>query len=166
MLVFSSALRMWSLGPKGWPRQKPAYRSRIGPAFSANCGSRGKIRYSYCQGLRASVGRMRQTVLRLMGLPRAAWARVVRSASDWRLKGLSVCATTSQAMDLTTAWSRGGKAALAAPAGFVVKGEVAGGAGPPPGAYGVRVETDQPARLDVGQGRPFLQAEHQRGPLA
>ena len=71
MLVFSSALRMWSLGPRGWPCQRPAYRSRIGSAFSAKCGSRGKIPYLYRHGLIASVSRIRHTVLRLSGLPNA-----------------------------------------------------------------------------------------------
>jgi hypothetical protein len=71
MLVFSSALTMWSLGPRGWPSQRPAYRSSTTAACSANCGSRGQIPYSYRQGLRASAWSSRQTVLRLMGFPRA-----------------------------------------------------------------------------------------------
>jgi hypothetical protein len=67
MLVFSSALRIWSLGPRGLPCQGPAYTSRIGPAFSATWGSRGKIQDLYRQGLMASVASIRHTVLRLMG---------------------------------------------------------------------------------------------------
>ena len=42
---------------------------------------------------------------------------------DWRLNGLPVRATTSQAMEATTALSRGGKDRLAAPAGIVLEGE-------------------------------------------
>src|SRR4029450_10706743 len=47
ILVFSSALRMWSLGPKDSPAQVPSYKSRIGQAFSAKRGSRGKIQDLY-----------------------------------------------------------------------------------------------------------------------
>ena len=79
MLVFSSALRTWSPGPRGWPCQVPAYRSRIGPAFSAKRGSRGKIQYWYCHGLMASRSRMRHTVVRPMNLPKACRARCVTS---------------------------------------------------------------------------------------
>lgn len=87
MLVFSSALRMWSLGPRGWPCQLPAYQSSIGPAFAANRGSRGKLQSLYRQGLRASVASIRHPVLRRSGLPSACWARAVTSARDCRLSG-------------------------------------------------------------------------------
>jgi hypothetical protein len=103
MLVFSSALRMWSLGPRGWPCQVPAYKSRIGPAFSAKWGSRGKIQYLYRHGLMASVAKIRHTVLRLIGLASVCCARVVTSASDCRLSGCLVSATSSQATALTSA---------------------------------------------------------------
>src|ERR1017187_1844447 len=43
MLVFSSAEITKSPEPRGWPSQWPWYKSRIGPAFSVNRGSRGKI---------------------------------------------------------------------------------------------------------------------------
>jgi hypothetical protein len=69
-------------------------------------------------------------------------------------------------MDLTTAWSKGGKAGLAAPSGFVVKGEVACGPASPPVADGVRVKTDLLACLDMGQARLLMQEKYQRGPLA
>jgi hypothetical protein len=71
MLVFSSALMMWSLGPSSRPSHWPAYRSMTTPALSAKRGSRGKIQCLYRQGLIASPSRMRQTVLRLTGLPKA-----------------------------------------------------------------------------------------------
>ena len=76
----------------------PAYRSRIGPAFSANRGSCGKIQCSYCQGLIAASCNIRHTVLRLIFLPNVAWARRTRSASDCRLSGSFVSAITSQAI--------------------------------------------------------------------
>src|SRR6266568_8322224 len=86
MLVCSSALRTWSLGPRNWPCHWPAYRSRIGPAFSAKWGSRGKIQYLYRHGLMASVSRIRHTVLRLIGVPKALRARTVTSARDCRAR--------------------------------------------------------------------------------
>ena len=95
--------------PSGLSSQEPAYKSRIGPAFSANRGSRGKIQYSYRHGLIASASRMRQTVLGLMALPSAVEALAARSADDCRLKGSWVWLTVSQAMALTTAWSEGEK---------------------------------------------------------
>jgi hypothetical protein len=41
---------------------------------------------------------IRQTVLRLIFLPNVARARRTKSASDWRLSGSFVSATTSQAI--------------------------------------------------------------------
>ncbi len=79
------------------PRSR-AYRSKIGPAFSANRGSRGKIQCSYCQGLIAASCNIRHTVVRLIFLPKVAWARRTKSANDWRLSGTFVSATTSQAI--------------------------------------------------------------------
>ena len=52
-----------------------------------------------------------------------ARARLARSVVDWRLNGLPVRATTSQAIEATTALSRGGKDRLAATAGIVLEGE-------------------------------------------
>src|SRR6266446_3562684 len=124
MLVFSSALRTWSLGPRHWPCHLPAYRSKMGPAFSAKWGSRGKIQYLYCHGLMASASSIRHTVLRLIGAPSALRARAVTSARDCRLSGCLVSATSSQATALTSAWSRGGKIRLAAPARLVFQGKV------------------------------------------
>src|SRR3954447_14913551 len=57
----------------------------------------------------ASSSRPRQTVLRLMGLFNSSRARWARSVVDWRLNGFPVRATTSQAIDATTALSRGGR---------------------------------------------------------
>src|ERR1043165_4217090 len=96
----------------------------IGPALSAKWGSRGKIQYLYRHGLMASVARIRHTVLRLIGVPSALPARAVMSASDCRLNGCWVSATSSQATALTSARSRGGKISLAAPPRLVVQGKV------------------------------------------
>src|SRR5215813_9390497 len=124
MLVFSSALRTWSLGPRHWPCHVPAYRSRIGPAFSAKWASRGKIQDLYRHGLMASVARIRHTVLRLIGLPSTVRPLAVTSARDWRLNGCLVSATSAQATALTRAWSRGGKICLAASSWLVVQGKI------------------------------------------
>jgi hypothetical protein len=82
--------------------------------------ARGKIQCSYCQGLMQSASRISQTVVRPMGLFSSSAARLVRSEVDWRLRGLPVRATTSQAMETTTALSRGGKDGLAASSGGVL----------------------------------------------
>jgi len=80
MLVFSSALTTQSAGSSGRPSHRPAYRSRTRPAFAANCGSRGVIQERCCQGFRASVSRMRQIVLALIG-GRSGWAAISRARS-------------------------------------------------------------------------------------
>ena len=84
--------------------------------------ARGKIQCSYCQGLMASASRISQTVVRLMGLFSSSRARLARSVVDCRLRGLPVRATTSQAMETTTALSRGGKDGLAASPRVVLRG--------------------------------------------
>jgi hypothetical protein len=56
----------------------------------------------------ASVASSRQTVLRRLSVPQALWARTVTSASDCRLSGGSVAATSSPATALTSGWSKGG----------------------------------------------------------
>ena len=73
----------------------------------------------------ASSSRIRQTVLRLIGLFSSSCARLARSVVDWRLNGFPVRATTSQAIEATTARSRGGKDGLAASAGIVLEGKLA-----------------------------------------
>src|SRR4051812_50051444 len=90
----------------------------------------------------ASSSRMRQTVLRLMGLFSSSWTRLARSVVDWRLNGFPVRATTSQAIDVTTARSRGGKGRLAAPARIALEGQLTRGPALPPtaGGGGVKVK--------------------------
>ena len=56
---------------------------------------------------------MRQTVLGLIGRPRAVAASAAKSAVDSRLNGNLVRETASQAIALMIAWSRGGKNGLA-----------------------------------------------------
>src|SRR5277367_5754469 len=143
MLVFSSALTIRSKGSRHSPCQEPAYRSSTTAAFVKKSVARGKIQCSYCQGLMASSSRMRHTVLRLMGLSSSSWARLARSVVDWRLSGLPVRATTSQAMEATMALSRGGKDRLAAASGLVLEGQLASGPALPPTADGTGVEIDQ-----------------------
>src|SRR4051795_1882871 len=134
MLVFSSELRIRSNGSSRSPCQEPSYRSSTTAALVKKSGARGKIQCSYCQGLMASPSRIRQTVLRLMGLFNSSRARLARSVVDWRLKGFPVRATTSQAMDTIRALSRGGKDRLAATSGIVLEGKLAVGPALPPTA--------------------------------
>src|SRR4051794_24039079 len=150
MPVFSSELMMWSLGPSGWSSQRPAYRSKTRPAFSANRGSRGKIQYLYRQGLMASASRMRQTVLGLIVRPRAVAARAARSAVESRLRGNFVWATASHAMALTRAWSRGGKIGLTPAPGVIDQREVPERPTSAPEADRVGVEIHERAGRDVG----------------
>src|SRR5262245_18903985 len=98
----------------------------------------------------ASASRISHTVVRPIGLLSSSAARLARSVVDWRLKGLPVRATTSQAMDATTALSRGGKGRLAAPPRGVPEGEVAARPAPPPAADAVGVEAEPGRGLDVG----------------
>src|SRR5437764_7390181 len=114
----------------------------------------------------ASWPRMRPTVRGLIGLPSTAEARRARSPSDWRLRGLSVRATCSQASALTCAWSSGGKSGLAPPPGLVLEGEGPLGPAPPPEADGVGMQADLVARLDVGEVGLEVQEQGQVGPLA
>src|SRR5262249_35706413 len=114
----------------------------------------------------ASPSSQRQTVLLLMGLPRAWRALPATSARDWRLSGCPVWETASQATALTTARSRGGKGRLASAPGLVVEGEQALGPASAPVADGVGVEADGAARLRVGEGGLVRKQQGQLGALA
>jgi len=59
---FSSAEITQSPGCRSLPSQRPAYRSTIRPAFSANSGSVGKIHERYSHGRIASSPSQRRTV--------------------------------------------------------------------------------------------------------
>src|SRR5580704_8277863 len=104
----------------------PAYKSRIGPAFLANCGSFGKSQCSCCQGLIADSCNIRHAVLRLIFLLSVDWARRTRSASDCRLRGSSVSAIISHAIAWINAWSSGGKNGLSPASWLVFNGEITG----------------------------------------
>src|SRR5262245_3577809 len=112
-----------------------------------------------------SPSRMRPTARRLIVLPSRAEARRARSPRDWRLMGLWVWATRSQARAVTWARSSGGKGGLAPPAGSVLEGEVALGPALAPEADGVWVKPDLGAGLDVGEIGPFVQEDDQGRPL-
>ena len=93
---------------------------------------------------------MRQTVLGLIGWPKAVAARAARSVVDNRLNGNLVWQTASQAIALTTAWSRGGKNGLA-PAPFLLdQREIATRPAVPPEADGVGMQIHEQPRCDVG----------------
>src|ERR671913_113576 len=95
--------------------------------------------------------RMRPTVRRLIAPPSGAEARRARAPRDWRLMGLRVWATRSQARAVTRARSSGGKGGLAPPAGSVLEGEAALGPASAPEADGVGVKPDPGGGLDVGE---------------
>src|ERR1700744_6805244 len=97
-----------------------------------------------------SSSRMRPTVRRLIASPNRTEARRARSPRDWRLMGLWVCATRSQARAVTEARSRGGKGGLAPPAGLVFEGEAALGPAFAPEADGVGGKPEPGAGLHLG----------------
>src|SRR5437588_11362854 len=107
----------------------------------------------------ASLSRISQTVVRLIGLPSSSCARLARSVVDWRLSGFPVRATTSQAMDTTVARSRGGKGGLAAASRSVLEGKVAFGPALPPKAYGIGVKAESSSGGHVGQRGVFMQKQ-------
>src|SRR3954470_6378628 len=109
---------------------------------------------------------MRQTVLRLIGFPRAYRARVVRSASDWRLRGNFVWATVSQAIALTIASSRGGKNRRAAPSRLILQSEIALGPAFPPESNGVGMQLHAGRGFGIGEERLLVEQEDQAGPLS
>ena len=113
----------------------------------------------------ASASGIRHTVLRLIGLFRSSDARFARSVVDWRLNGFPVWATTSHAIEVTIARSKGGKAGLAAASGIVVHGESPVGPALTPPTHAVRVHVEPSRRLDVGQRRLLVQHQHRAGPL-
>src|SRR3954447_8737151 len=109
----------------------------------------------------ASSSRIRQTVLRLMGLFSSSRTRLARSVVDWRLNGFPVRATTSQAIDATTALSRGGKDRLAAPARIVLEGELSSGPALPPTADGAGKKIEAGRGSHVGKRGAFVKEQDQ-----
>src|SRR5262249_22378368 len=113
----------------------------------------------------ASSSRIRQTVLRLMGLFSSARARWARSVVDWRLRGFPVRATTSQAIDVIMALSRGGKDRLTAPARVVLESEPAFGPASAPTADGVGVEIEMSGGCRGGKGGGVVEGADQTSAL-
>src|SRR5947209_1399608 len=113
----------------------------------------------------ASSSRMRQTVVRPMGLFSSSAARLAKSVVDCRLNGLPVRATTSQAMDATMALSRGGKGRLAASPGSVLEGKLALGPALPPTADAVGMEVESASDFDMGKRGMFVEKQDQVRPL-
>ena len=89
----------------------------------------------------------------------------MRSASDCRLRGNRVLATTSQAIALMTASSWGGKFGLAAPPRLVLEREISLGPSLPPKPDGIGVESDAGRGLGIGQERLVVKEEGQFGSL-
>src|SRR5262245_19284620 len=110
MLVFSSVEMTNSSSRNSCPCQQRAYKSRMRPAFTWNCGSRGKIQQRCRHGRMASSCSQRHTVLLLM---RATSPR----CSTWRLtsptlsrdSGTPSTEGSSHASALTSTVSSGGK---------------------------------------------------------
>src|SRR5215211_1880830 len=113
----------------------------------------------------ASASRISQTVVRPIGLFSSSRARLARSVVDWRLSGLPVRATTSQAMEATTALSRGGKDGLSASSGGIFEGKIALRPALPPAADAVGVEVEAGGGFDVGDGRMLVQEQGHPRPL-
>ena len=118
MLVFSSVEMTNSSSRRGLPCQRRSYRSRMRPALSWKCGSRGKIQQRCCHGRIASSCSQRHTVLSLMRATspeRSAWRAT--SAALSRDRGRPSVAGSSQASALISTVSSGGKGPRASRAG-------------------------------------------------
>src|SRR5258708_2760526 len=99
----------------------------------------------------ASSSRICQTVVRLIVLFSSSCARLVRSVVDWRLNGFPVRATTSQAMEVIMALSRGGKDRLAASSRSVFESKLTCGPALPPTADAVGMEVEPSTDFDIGE---------------
>jgi hypothetical protein len=89
----------------------------------------------------------------------------VTSASDCRLSGGSVSATSSQATPLTSAWSRGGKNCLTPPPGLVFQGKVPRGPPAAPPLHRSQMQLYPFHSLAVGHQRLLMSEQHQCGSL-
>src|SRR3954453_6600771 len=156
MLVFSSELRIRSSGSSRSPCQYPSNRTSTTAALAMKSAARGESQCSDAQGLMASAARIRQTVLRLIGLFNSSRARWARSVVDWRLNGSPVRATTSQAIDETTARSRGGKDRPGSTARIVLEGVLTSGPSLPPTADGTGMEIETSGGRHIGDGGGFV----------
>src|SRR4051794_27011289 len=107
----------------------------------------------------ASSSRIRQTVVRPMGLFSSSAARLARSVVDCRLSGFPVRATTSQAMEAIIALSRGGKDRLAASSRSVFEGKLVLGPALPPTADAIGVKVKSGGDFDIGKRGMFVQKQ-------
>jgi len=105
-------------------------------------------------------------VVRPMGLFNSSAARLARSVVDWRLKGFPVRATTSQAIEATTALSRGGKEGLAASSRSIFEGKLALSPALPPTADAIGMKVESGSDFDIGCRGMFVQKQHQVGSLS
>jgi hypothetical protein len=96
-----------------------------------------------------------------MGLFSSSRARLARSVVDWRLNGFPVRATTSQAIEATTALSRGGKGRLPATAGVVLEAELTSGPALPPTADGIGMKIETSSGSHVGERGEFVEEQDQ-----
>src|SRR5581483_3199515 len=106
----SSVERTYSSSRRRRPCQWRWYKSRITPAFAANCGSRGKIRQRCRHGRIASADNQRQTVVPLICAtsPCLTASRAI-SLPESRARGKPSRVGSSQARALTCTTSSGGK---------------------------------------------------------
>ena len=122
MLVFSSAEITKSPGPSGWPSQWPWYRSRIGPAFWAKRGSRGKIHVRWRHGQIASRLSQRQIVAPLISATRALRQHLlpdVLYGQPGQRQSQAVGQLTGEGFDADD--ETGGKAGLAPASGLTLE---------------------------------------------
>src|SRR5580658_1318062 len=139
----------------------PAYKSRIGPAFSANRGSFGKSQCSYCHGLIAASCNIRHTVLRLIFRPNVFRLRRTRSPSDWRLRGSLVSAIVSHAMAWINAWSSGGKSGLATASRVVCDRKIARGPAPSPTLHLPKRKPHRLGSVLIPQAGPIMEKQRE-----
>src|SRR5207302_4661353 len=110
MLVVSSAETTNSLALSLRPFQRRWYKSKMRPALTANCGSRGKIQQRCCHGRIASALSQRHTVLSLMLATNPnCRACCATSATLKRDSGAPSVAGSSHASALTWTTTTGGK---------------------------------------------------------
>src|ERR687888_909677 len=122
MLVFSSAEITYSCGPNWSPSQRRSYKSKIGPARSANRGSRGNSQLRWRQGRIASASNQRHRVvpLTVATSPRASTSRR-SSGNDHRANGRPAAPGSSHAIRFTSTTTLGGKAGFPPASWLLVK---------------------------------------------
>ena len=125
-----------------------------------NCGSRGKIQYLYCQGLIASLSKIRDSVLRLIILPNAfcALREVVQGLPTDGFTGFRN-AFTSQGFDQCLI--PGGKNDRTAGPCLVLQGKVSCRPAFPPALHLSARQADFTAKLCLVPLGMFMHQQHQ-----